>query len=227
MVIAMDIRGHGKSGKPKGPEHYGAEFAHDVARLLNHLEIERAHIVGYSLGGFITIKFLTLYPDRILCAVPSGAGWRATDDGGEELMEAVAKSLEAGTGIAPLMRALTPEGEEGPSEEELQAINVAIMSMNDATALVSIFRGMDGLFVTREELAMNEVPTLAVIGENDPLKSGVDAMAEVMGNLDIVVIEGTDHMTASGNPKYVEAIIPFMQSHGVSAREEGSHAKQE
>lgn len=140
-------------------------------------------------------------------------------------MEAIAKSLEDGNGITPLLRALTPEGEPQPTAEELQVMNAFINSVNDTTALASAFRSMDGLTVTHDELANNAVPTLAVIGENDPLKVGVDAMAKVMGNLGVVVIEETDHMNAYAVPKYLETIIPFMQSHGGATSDEGSHAK--
>src|SRR5262245_7797236 len=49
-AIAMDLRAHGKSGKPHDPKMYGDELAQDVIRLLDHLKIQKAHIVGYSLG---------------------------------------------------------------------------------------------------------------------------------------------------------------------------------
>jgi pimeloyl-ACP methyl ester carboxylesterase len=47
-VIAFDLRGHGKSGKPKDPKAYGTEMGQDAVRLMDHLKIQRAHIVGYS-----------------------------------------------------------------------------------------------------------------------------------------------------------------------------------
>src|SRR5262245_3456323 len=53
QVIEMDVRGHGLSDKPKQEEQYGEELVQDVARLLDHLKIKRAHIVGYSMGGII------------------------------------------------------------------------------------------------------------------------------------------------------------------------------
>jgi pimeloyl-ACP methyl ester carboxylesterase len=64
-VIALDLRGHGKSDKPHDPKAY-AELGQDVVRLLDHLNIARAHIVGYSLGGVITAKLLTTNPDRFI-----------------------------------------------------------------------------------------------------------------------------------------------------------------
>ena len=51
-VIALDCRGHGKSNKPHNPKQYGKEMALDVVRLLDYLKIEKAHIVGGSMGGY-------------------------------------------------------------------------------------------------------------------------------------------------------------------------------
>ena len=50
-VIALDCRGHGQSGKPQDPGQYGLEMVRDVVRLLDHLNVERAHVVGYAMGG--------------------------------------------------------------------------------------------------------------------------------------------------------------------------------
>jgi len=51
QVIAMDVRGHGHSGKPEQEEAYGMEMVEDVIRLLDHLKIKKAHVVGYSMGA--------------------------------------------------------------------------------------------------------------------------------------------------------------------------------
>jgi pimeloyl-ACP methyl ester carboxylesterase len=74
-VIALDVRGHGLSGKPTKEEAYGAELVEDVARLLDHLKIKKAHVVGYSMGGIITAKFLAKHPDRALSGTLGGMGW--------------------------------------------------------------------------------------------------------------------------------------------------------
>jgi len=75
QVIALDVRGHGGSGKPTAEEAYGLELMEDVIRLLDHLKIQKAHIVGYSMGGMITMKLLTRHPDRVRSAVLGGMGW--------------------------------------------------------------------------------------------------------------------------------------------------------
>jgi pimeloyl-ACP methyl ester carboxylesterase len=56
LVIAMDCRGHGQSGKPHEPSAYGIEMANDVIRLLDHLHIQRAHVVGHSIGGIDCVE---------------------------------------------------------------------------------------------------------------------------------------------------------------------------
>ena len=205
-VIALDARGHGKSDKPHEPAAYGEEMAEDVVRLLDHLEIDKAHIVGYSMGGFITLKMLTLHPDRFLSAVLGGAGW--TDEGLDGMVE-LAESLEAGKGIGPLIDALTPEGQPAPSEEQIAMINQMLLATNDPLALAAVIRGMDGLQIPEEQIRSIEVPVLALIGEIDPLRATVDRLSEVLPEVEVKVLEGKDHMTAVSDPALVDSMREF------------------
>jgi pimeloyl-ACP methyl ester carboxylesterase len=75
QVIAFDNRGHGQSGKPEAEDQYGVQMAVDVVRLMDHLQLPKAHVVGYSLGGMITMRLLTLHPERVSSAVLGGMGW--------------------------------------------------------------------------------------------------------------------------------------------------------
>jgi pimeloyl-ACP methyl ester carboxylesterase len=74
-VIALDCRGHGQSDKPEAAGSYGVNMVEDVVRLLDHLNIREAHVVGYSMGGMITMKLLTLHGRRVRSAVLGGMGW--------------------------------------------------------------------------------------------------------------------------------------------------------
>ena len=79
QVIAFDNRGHGQSGKPEAEDQYGVQMVEDVVRLMDHLHITKAHVAGYSLGGMITLKLLTLHPERVSSAVLGGMGWLRAD----------------------------------------------------------------------------------------------------------------------------------------------------
>jgi pimeloyl-ACP methyl ester carboxylesterase len=75
QVISLDVRGHGLSDKPTKEEAYGPELVEDVVRLLDHLKIKKAHIVGYSMGGIIAGNFIAKHPDRVLSGTLGGMGW--------------------------------------------------------------------------------------------------------------------------------------------------------
>lgn len=79
QVIAFDNRGHGQSGKPVASDQYGVQMVEDVVRLMDHLRLSKAHVVGYSLGGMITMKLLMLHPERVSSAVLGGMGWLKAD----------------------------------------------------------------------------------------------------------------------------------------------------
>lgn len=213
-VIAIDNRGHGRSGKPHEPEKYGLQMVLDQVRLLDHLGIDKAHVVGYSMGGFITSKLITTHPERVKSAVLGGAGWtRESDTERFAMMDELATSLETGKGIAPLLKHLTPEGVE-MDENQLKMANDMVLLMNDPKALAAVIRGMGpGLTVKEQELRDNKVPTLALIGEVDPLKDGVDAMEPVMSNLQVIVIDKADHMNAPMKPEFISGLKEFLAKH--------------
>ena len=72
-VVALDCRGHGKSGKPHDPAAYGGEtMGDDVIRLMDHLGIKRTLIMGYSMGARIVTGLLMMHPERLR----GGGAWR-------------------------------------------------------------------------------------------------------------------------------------------------------
>jgi pimeloyl-ACP methyl ester carboxylesterase len=75
QVIAFDLPGHGRSDRPENEDAYGLQLVEDVVLLLDHLKIEKAHVVGYSLGGMVALKFLAKHPDRSLSGTIGGMGW--------------------------------------------------------------------------------------------------------------------------------------------------------
>ena len=215
-VVALDNRGHGKSGKPHGVENYGINMVQDVIRLMDHLELDKAHLVGYSMGGFITTKLVCSHPERVASAVIGAAGWHENAEERLQLLDEIGDSLESGNGISPLIIALTPEGRPKPTEQMLKTTNQMLMLMNDPKALASAIRGMRHLNVTRQELESNQIPALSVIGSLDPLKDGVDELSAVMGRLDIEIIEGTDHMTAVNSPKLLTSIQQHLKENSIA-----------
>src|SRR5207249_6969592 len=74
-VLALDLPGHGRSDKPAGDAAYGLQVVEDVVLLLDHLKIKKAHVVGYSLGGMVTMKLLAKHPDRVRSGTVCGMGW--------------------------------------------------------------------------------------------------------------------------------------------------------
>ena len=86
-IVGVDLRGRGDSGKPDSG--YGLEaHAGDVIRVLDHLGLRDAVIVGHSMGGFVALKTALLYPDRVRALVLLDGGWPRVGKLPEELTEA-------------------------------------------------------------------------------------------------------------------------------------------
>jgi pimeloyl-ACP methyl ester carboxylesterase len=74
-VVALDLPGFGQSKKIVDDEAYGLGWVEDVTLLLDRLNIRKAHIVGYSMGGIVALKFIAQHPDRVISGTLGGMGW--------------------------------------------------------------------------------------------------------------------------------------------------------
>ena len=74
-VITIDCRGHGRSDKPEREDAYGTNMVEDVLHLMDHLNIRKARVAGYSMGGMIAMKFAVAHPERVNAVVVGGMGW--------------------------------------------------------------------------------------------------------------------------------------------------------
>jgi pimeloyl-ACP methyl ester carboxylesterase len=129
-VIALDVRGHGHSDKPNDEDKYGTELVDDVVRLLDHLKIEKAHVVGYSMGGIIAGNFLAKHPDRVLSGTICGMGWLKTGGLGQRGFEQIGKNDPNARALAICGRSLA---KLALTEDEIKSIEkpVAVMVGDD------------------------------------------------------------------------------------------------
>jgi pimeloyl-ACP methyl ester carboxylesterase len=193
-VIALDLRGHGGSDKPRDPRAYD-DIGLDVIRLLDHLEISRAHVVGYSLGGIIVAKLLTTHSERFLSAVLGAAAYRrGRSERSDREAEAAAREIEAGVYRA-LVVSTAPTDEPPPDEAAIRQRSRDIAGSNDILAHAALMRARRALLVTDAEIAAVRVPALAVAGAADPALPRIRAMQAVWPGLELQIVPGAAHPT--------------------------------
>ena len=218
-VIALDNRGHGRSDKPHDPQAYGPNMAEDAVRLLTFLKVQKAHVIGYSMGGRITVNLLGNHPDRLRSAVVGGAGWMDPRefDRRRAGMNAIAESLEQGRGLGPLFIALTPHGQQPPSPAAMEAISRLVLARNDPMALAAAARAMVNLQPPPEKIRANTVPALALVGAEDPRRDDAERLVSTMPNTRLSMIPGANHVTALRNPEFLERVRAFLAAHAEKA----------
>lgn len=201
-VVALDLRGHGKSGKPHDAGSYGLEMINDVVRLMDHLKIERAHLIGYSLGGILALKLIEVAPERLLSLVLGGAGWVRE---GDQRWTALAEMLEKINPGESISSHFWPKESERPPREVQQ-----IVDNNDPVALAALSRGMPDVTVSEDVLRSNRVPILGLFGEHDQQQAEGASMKGVARSFTMQVIPGLDHNTLAGSDEFSGAIRKFI-----------------
>lgn len=222
QVLALDQRGHGRSDKPVGTDAYGVQMVEDVARLLDHRGLTRVHVVGYSMGGRIALKFLATHPERVQSVVLVGSGG-VLEEEDAAVFRALAAELDAGRGFASFIPHVWPVGQV-PSAEQVAAINAETLSRNDPRALAAVARGFAAWRVAAAQLATNRLPVLAVVGDLDSVRTGVETLQACLPSLQVEVIAGADHLSVLSDPRFLDVLRVFWAARpGPAGEKEGLH----
>jgi pimeloyl-ACP methyl ester carboxylesterase len=213
-VIAYDARGAGKSDKPRDPSAYGRQQALDVVRLLDALQIQRAHIIGFSLGGSTVAQLLTLHPERFLTATQVAAAGRSPEAANDPRIEVEAAEIEKGCiSRSRLYRQAPPNGK--PTEEVYQQREKqcrADPDFNQYSTAASL-RGYRDQAVTPEQMKAVKVPTLGVVGTLDHALKEMQILKKLRPDMKLILLEGVSHTGATGiqsQPELVVAIREFI-----------------
>jgi pimeloyl-ACP methyl ester carboxylesterase len=198
-VIAPDVRGHGLSDKPHSPEAYGyASMGADVTSLMDHLGIERAVLIGYSMGSSIAIELMLSHPERFRAIVLGGIAY---DDGLEDKADRQA--------IAEAYRADDPATIKSPVAKAYRRF--AESMPNDLKALAALIDGERAPF-DPARLAAVRTPVLIVVGTNDNAIGDPKPLAKMVPGARLVMLEGRDHLTAPADPGFKKAVLEFLET---------------
>lgn len=206
-VVAVDLRGHGRSGKPR--ERYSmAAFAADVAALIEHLDLQPVHLVGISMGGMVGFQLGVDRPEllRSLCIVNSAPEVKAKSAADWWMLAkrwSLSRLLSLQTIGKGLGRLLFPL----PEQAELRAKVEQRWPQNDKRAYLASLDAIIGWGV-RERLAVITCPTLVISGDRDytPVAAKQAYVAE-LPNARLVVIERSRHATPMDQPDRFNAVL--------------------
>ncbi len=196
-VIAYDNRGHGRSAKLYAMNDYGAPLmAEDARRLLDHLKIARADVIGYSMGARIAAFLALAHKNRVRSLVFGGLGIN--------MVRGV-----AGTG--PVARALEADSIEevkNPTARTFRAF--AEQTGSDLKALAACIRSARAP-ITAEDLARLTCPVLVVVGKEDVIGGSALALADLIPGARAVEVTGRDHMKTVGDRVFKDAVVRFLE----------------
>ncbi len=195
-VIALDNRGHGQSDKLYDPDAYHSyRMAEDATRLLDHLGIERADVMGYSMGARITAHMALASPERMRSALLGGLGIH--------LVEGVGLPL----GIADAMEVRSLDDLTDPMQRMFRAF--AEQNGSDLKALAACIRGSRQA-LTKEEVASITLPTLVSVGTRDDVAGSGPELVKLLPNATGLDIPGRDHNLAVGDKVHKQGVLEFL-----------------
>jgi pimeloyl-ACP methyl ester carboxylesterase len=195
-VVALDNRGHGASGKLYDPaDYHSATMAEDVRALMDHLDIERADVMGYSMGARISAFLAAAHPAHVRSVTLGGLGIRLVD--GVGLPESIADALEA-----PSLADVTD-----PTGRTFRSF--ADQTKSDRRALAACIRGSRQV-LTREQVGGLSMPVLVAVGTKDDVAGAAAPLAALIPGAEVLDIPDRDHMLAVGDKTYKAGVLDFL-----------------
>ncbi len=195
-VIAIDNRGHGASEKLYDTAAYGAPvMAEDARRLLDHLGIARADVMGYSMGARIAAFLVMAHPERVRSVIFAGLGI----------------NMVHGVGApGPIAAALEAPSVDDVKNDAARSFRVfAEQTGSDRRALATCIRSSRDK-IAPEDLARISRPVLVAVGTDDVIAGSGPQLAAIIPGAEALEITGRDHMKAVGDRIYKQGVLDFL-----------------
>ena len=227
--IVYNARGYPPSDVPESFEVYSQDRARDDARcVLDHLKIERAHLVGNSMGGFATLHFGMAYPERAISLAICGCGYGAAPAGRAEFQEgmrALAKDmLDKGMqyladtyGRGPTRMAWERKDPRGYAE--FRRMFAEHDPKGSANTMLGYQARRPSLYDLKDRIAQVDVPALVVNGdEDDPCLEPGLMLRRTMKRCGHVVIPRTGHAMNLEEPTLFNTVIADFHARAEAGR---------
>ena len=215
-TLRYDVRGFGKS---KSPVSYYSNHG-DLRDLLDYLRIERAYVLGLSMGGGIAIDFTLAYPNRVVALLPVAAGlggYRATSNRAlREEMEAAYESGDKARAVELSLQVWTdgpyrtPDQVDPGVRERIRAMTAHTFELPDYEQWL---QRLEPPAINR--LAEIRVPTLFVVGDQDVddiLKIGDLIIANVPGARRAIIPGTAHHLNMEQPAEFNRIVLDFLNS---------------
>jgi pimeloyl-ACP methyl ester carboxylesterase len=202
-VITPDLRGHGKSDAPLGV--YEMELmARDVLNLLDSLNIQKAAIMGHSMGGYVTLAAWKIASDRFAAFGMIGSQAGADSEEARQNRYKMADRV-ANEGSRPVAEAVIPKlfAPDLPQDEPIIEQTRAIIIGTKPDGIIGTLKGMAARPDSTEILSRINVPSLILTGDSDQLipKERSLTMAEAIPNSTLATVENAGHMPMLEQPQ--------------------------
>jgi len=200
-VVAIDLRGHGRTNNPSNIMNYDT-MAEDVAKFLDRLRFGKSHLIGFSMGGMIAARIALSYPELAKTLILCSSGYHVS----REAQHLFAKSVDPKTmeetdlERADFYRRIHKKGRSNYWKRLLKQLIKSSRSKTDLNDLSKI-----------------NVPTLIIVGDQDPYGFTRQAieMHDVIRGSELAVFPDIGHLIPNKKPRlFNETVLDFLERRG-------------
>ena len=214
--IAPDLRGAGLSDVPE-TGYSMAEYADDLAALLDVLEVERTVVCGLSMGGYVTLELLKRHPDRVRALVLANTRSEADTPDAKRNRDEMIRLVEQG-GSEAIVDRLIPKLVAPGSFTAMPQVVEQVRTMMASSPPAGVIGALRAMKMREDNTAMLptiDVPSLVIAGQDDQLISNErsKALADAIPGALFALIPEAGHLTPMEQPRATtRAIAEFLEA---------------